>query len=163
MSFECNDTVVLGLGNRFAGDDAVGPLVVERVAARLPGIKLIEGAGDALAILAALEGFAHAIIVDAAISGNAPGTLHRLENDELLRPNALARCSSHGGGLSEALALAAALGRRLPALVVHAVEIESLAPGAAPSRAVELAIDALVIRIVDEIESVKYNSRPFVA
>lgn len=145
-------TVVLGLGNRFGGDDAVGPLVAAGIADRLPDIPVVEGSGDAMAIVAAWEGFKRVIVVDAASGDAPPGTVHRFADGSTLTPKKLARCSSHGGGLAEALALAEALGRTPTELIVFAVEAASFEPGAPLSDEVSEVLGPLTDRIVAEID-----------
>lgn len=154
MSDAASDVVLIGLGNRFGGDDAIGPLVAHRIAERCPSLAVVEGAGDALAILDAWRGFERAVIVDAALteSGSAPGTVHRLDDGQAIGPKALARCSNHGGGLAEALALGEALGRRPTTLTVFAIEAASFAPGPELSPALAAVFDELVARVLNELD-----------
>lgn len=184
-------TVLVGLGNPLRGDDAIGPAVVAGVRRQRPDVRVIDGAGDALAIVAAWEGVERAIVVDAArgaaeregngagtvardasgadagaaraagaerVRASVPGTVHRLAGGGSLLPKALARCSSHGGGLAEAIALAEALGRRPPELVVFAVEAVSFEPGAPMTVAVAGAIEPLVARVLAELERDEHAS-----
>lgn len=136
--------VVIALGNRFRGDDGVGPSVADRLAGRLQGCEFIEGRNDALSIVNAWDGAELAVVVDAADSGASPGTTHRFEVDSEPLPKATARCSSHGLGLAEALELGKVLGCRPPRLVIYAIEVKNLRHGVGLSRKVAAAVEKVV-------------------
>jgi hydrogenase maturation protease len=172
-SADSRDRVALiGLGNALRGDDAIGLAIADRVVERLSSLgehdaraclDLHRGALDALAIVAAWSDAAMAIVVDAAVSGAAPGSLHRFElgadagaeagTDRGATPlrTALGSTSSHGLGLAEAIALGAALGRLPPRLVCFAVEAQGFDAASGLSRPVENAVHAAVAQIADEI------------
>jgi len=78
--------LVAGFGNTLAGDDGVGPLVVRRLATlELPsGTRAVEVRTDALELAGLWRGETHVWLVDALIRGAAPGTIHRLEHDEVM-------------------------------------------------------------------------------
>jgi len=97
--------IVIGLGNAFRGDDAAG-LAVARALGDDPRVLVHEG--EPIDLLERWEGAGEVVVVDAARSGAAPGTVHRL--DGLAEP-VTAGGSTHAFGLAETLALARALGR----------------------------------------------------
>ena len=138
--------LVIGIGSPF-GDDAVGLHVAERLT-RTPlpdGVSVVSRDRPGLSLLDDLEAVPAAVIVDALRSGARPGSVLRIP------PAALARdrlTSSHTLRVAETLSLAVALGRRLPALRVVAIEIvltqgEGLSPEVAaaiePAAAAALA------------------------
>jgi len=153
--------VVIALGNRFRGDDGIGPLVAERLrkmGTHRPGggngeYIIVEGKDDAMALVGAWEDAALAIVVDAAVSGASPGTVHRMEAGAQALPKDLARCSSHGLGLAEAVELGKALGRLPGRLVIFAVEAATLEQGAAISPRVAAAADEVASSVAAEIAS----------
>lgn len=142
---------ILACGNAFRGDDAAGPEIARRLhQRRLAGVTITQP-NDALAILGAWEDAALAIVLDAAVSGSPPGTIHRLEVGHRPLPKDLARCSTHGQGLAEALELGRIL-HRLPArLILYAIEAAQFDPGTPLSPEVAAAIDAVVSRVLGEI------------
>ena len=74
--------LVAGVGNIFAGDDAFGVEVVQRLALRpLPdGVRVVDFGTRAVDLAYALEDQCDALVlVDAAARGAAPGTLYVLE------------------------------------------------------------------------------------
>lgn len=99
---------VIGVGQRFAGDDAAGLAVVDSIR-RLgvpDGLELIEVA-EPSAVIPILSQPGETILVDAVLGAPA-GEVHELSLDELARC-AVPSWSGHGIGLAEAVEL----GRRL--------------------------------------------------
>ncbi|GAB5468032.1 MAG: hypothetical protein Kilf2KO_10620 [Rhodospirillales bacterium] len=143
--------VLVAPGNPLRGDDGLGPAVAVRLAERLPGLPILTGAADTLRLLAFWEGARLAVAVDAALTGAAPGTLQRLDLLAQPLPKALARCSSHGLGLAEAIGLGRALDRLPCGLLLYAVEAESFVPGSGLCPAVATAAERLVTEIEAEI------------
>jgi len=78
--------LLVGFGNSLAADDGVGPAVVERLReGELPsGLRAEEGGQDALCLAGLWRGEPEVWLVDALIRGAPPGTVHRLEHEELL-------------------------------------------------------------------------------
>ena len=89
--------VVIALGNRFRGDDGIGPVVAKRLkenaerlkknaadrpGGQVDGCTIVEGKDDAMALVSAWENAALAVVIDGAVSGAAPGTIRRLEAGE---------------------------------------------------------------------------------
>ncbi|MGB0671790.1 MAG: hydrogenase maturation protease [Rhodospirillales bacterium] len=112
--------LILGIGNRFRRDDAFGPIVLDHLQGRVGEAELREYDGEALGLLALLEG-RDALVIDAARADLTPGTL--LDWDALAEPwpGEAALHSSHQWGLAEALSLGRDLGRLPTRLRVLAV------------------------------------------
>lgn len=150
------DVVVIALGARHRGDDAIGPLVAAALHAGDPPYHVVEGCDDTLSLLNAWDGAQLAIVVDAAVTGAAPGTVHRLDDATAPAVKNLARCSSHGLGLAEALQLGRVLGRLPARLVVFAIEAKTFDIGAAPSAEVAATVPALVHAIADAVDAFRH-------
>lgn len=151
--------IVIGLGNPILGDDGVGWRVTEEVGRlledRAAGPDLDRLAVGGLALMERLEGYDHAVIVDASQSGEVPiGTVRRLRLDELADPTAGHTTSAHDVSLATALAAGRALGAHLPDRIdLVVVEIpqsydfgETLSPevAAAVPHAADLAVQAVI-------------------
>ena len=95
--------------------------------------------GEPIDLLDRWEGAGEVIVVDAARSGAAPGTVHRL--DGLAEPVAHGQGSTHAFGLAETLALARALGRAPARLTVIGIEGERFGAGEELSPAVASAVE----------------------
>lgn len=148
MSVLVPKRIVIGIGNPERGDDAVGRSVLAQLRGSLPAsIALAEENGEAGALLARLAGIEAAYLIDAAVSGAPPGTIHRVDVAASALPPAIAGFSTHSFGLAEAIELARALGRLPPRCVVYAIEAASFAPRAPLSPAVAAALPEVAARL----------------
>jgi hydrogenase maturation protease len=149
---------VIGLGNSYAHDDGVGPAVTAALAAVTPaGVTIVELDGEPARLIEAWAGTPLTIVVDAARSGAAPGTVVRLEGEDLADGLVLGvpgrRSSSHALGVVEALGLGQAMARLPARLVVFAVEGQDFTPGPGLSDVVRGAVPQVVSAIVSELTS----------
>lgn len=134
--------LVLGLGNLLLGDDGVGLELLKRLAVRLsgiPGVDLVEGGTQGLALLPFLEGRRVLLVLDAAALGAAPGTVHVLWN-----PNhhaARRGLGAHEGNAGELLDAARLVGDLPEQVCLIGVEPEDLKTGIGLSPTVVNALD----------------------
>ena len=143
--------LVIGVGNRFRGDDAAGPAVAEGLDSE--GIDAIEHAGDGMQLMALWDGADRVIIVDAMRGGLAPGTIQRFDAvQERLDETAFTHFS-HEIGVAAGVELARALGRLPSRLIVYGIEGRSFGLGKALSPDVARAVKETVRRIVAEFEN----------
>ncbi len=129
------DLLVIGCGNEWASDDAVGLQVIRSLkdlkAAKeveLPdGVELIEAGTPGLNLLDLWDRGERVIIVDAVKSGAAPGTVHGFDAS-LLPPRDVMPVSSHGVNIIDAVELGKLMGRLPTQLTIIGVEILSEEP-----------------------------------
>ncbi len=147
--------LILGLGNPLCGDDGVGPRVIEELNRRgLPeGITALDGGTAGFDLLNVLEGWKRVVIVDAAEIGQEPGRFVRFTPDEVRLTGATAALSLHEAGLAEALALAEALGRPLPEIVIFGVQPAKVGWGERLSQTVTAALPSLIEAVLSEADS----------
>lgn len=148
--------VVIGIGNRFRRDDGVGPLVLERLAGRLPeGVITIESDGDAARLLDAWEGAELAVIVEAVRHGGPAGALVLAGAGEGPAVDAAGDRGSgtHDLGLAAAIALGRALNRLPGRLVIAGVEPADLGIGEGLSDAVSASLPGLEAMVLDELRA----------
>jgi hydrogenase maturation protease len=147
--------LVLGLGNPLLGDDAVGLKVAAVVRERLDDrddVDVVEEEAGGLRLMERMTGYDRAVLVDACVSGAAPGTIRRIGPDELpTQRTAIA----HGIDLPRALALGRSLGLPMPGVVrVVAIEAESVHEfKELMTPAVEAAIEPAVAAVLEEVEA----------
>ena len=148
--------LVLGLGNPLRGDDGVGPRLVKELTRRgLPeGVTALDAGTGGLDLLRVLEGWEWAVIVDAVDVGREPGQFVRFTPDQVRLAQPTDHFSFHCAGLSEVLALADALGRVLPEMVIFGVQLADVGWREGLSPAVEATLPALVDAVLIEITSV---------
>lgn len=147
---------VIGVGQSLRGDDAAGLEVVQRWKKEFPEtanrpevcVKSTETSG--LELLDLFDGVDAAVLVDAVKSTAEPGTLHRLDPDNLA-PIVSDSQSSHGWGVAEILRLSRQLAPSLKKLPVRLVgiEAEQMDFGAGLSQAVKQVMSS-ASRIVQE-------------
>ena len=146
-------TLVVGLGNPLRGDDGVGPRVVEALDRRgvPPGVTLLDAGTGGLGLLNALEGWDRVVVVDAAEVGGKPGDFVRFTPDEARLTGTPEHFTLHHAGLAEVLAIARALDRPLPPMVIFGVQPEVIdwRDGLSPS--VEATLPELVEAILCEV------------
>jgi len=149
------DVVVIGVGNRMMGDDAVGPIVIDRLAGRLPeSVALVESVGDATHLLDTWRDARLTVVVDAVVSGGIPGSVHRIDGKAGF-PSSWRSASTHLIGVVEAIDLGGAVDMMPDELVVYGIEIGKVEPGVRLAPEIEAAVDEVVELVVAEMAVVR--------
>jgi hydrogenase maturation protease len=155
IALEPEPVTVIGLGSPF-GDDRAGWRVAELLEDRIPAscarILRLDRPGPAL--LDEIAGGAEAILVDAGITGQRPGKIHRFAVADFIA-TPLAR-SSHAVGLADTLTLGKALGILPSVLRLYLVSIdadEADRPEGALTPPVEAAVRSLACEIAHYLTS----------
>jgi hydrogenase maturation protease len=144
--------VVIGIGNRDRGDDAFGRVVAARLRGRLSGrVSLLEADGEGTALLDCLSKADGAILIDAAVSGNDPGEIHRFDAGEQL-PAVKYGLSTHGFGVADAVELARTLGMLPARCIVYTAEARSFELGAPLSPELLLAVEEVAAQVIADAD-----------
>jgi hydrogenase maturation protease len=156
-----SDQLVVGLGNPLRGDDGIGPRVVEQLRQHgLPvEVEALDAGAAGLDLLYWLTepravgeaGPQWVIIVDAAEVGLEAGQFARFTPEQVELKGAAEGAGSHEAGLAEVLALARALERPLPEIVIFGVQPGSLEWGTGLTAEVEAAVPLLVRAVLQEV------------
>ena len=134
------------------GDDAAGPVVIDRLADRVPqSVVLVESGGDATHLLETWRDAGLAVIVDAVVSGGVAGSIQRIDGMQGF-PSAWRSASTHLVGLAEAIDLGDAVGVLPAAMVIYGIEIDKVEPGVGLSSTVDKAVDEVAASIVQLCE-----------
>jgi hydrogenase maturation protease len=148
--------VVIGVGNAYRGDDAVGLTVAERLRGHVPpGVDVLDCEQEPSRLLDAWEGADVALVVDAAASGGRPGTVHRFDATRAGVPTRVFRSSTHAFGVGDAVELGRALGRLPGRVVVYGVEGASFVAGQTLSPRVEASVDDVVRALLADLEALE--------
>ena len=107
--------------------------------------------GEPAGLIDAWEGEDAVVIVDAVSSGSPAGTIHRVDATEHDLPGDVFRASTHAMGLSEAVALARALGRLPGSLVVYGVEGTAFEAGDELTPAASAAVERVAALVREEV------------
>jgi len=150
---------IIGLGNEWAGDDAIGLVAAERLRERnLPGVEVATHEVPDWEMFENLQPQDLLIFIDACQSacqsacriGSEPGTILELHADDVAE-HGVRHCSSHGLGLAHWLSMAEVLGAKTGHVLIYAVEISDASMGGGLSDAVERAIPELLAKIESRI------------
>ena len=145
-------TLVLGLGNELAGDDAVGVLVARVVRPELEGVAdVIESSASGLALIETFAGYDRAVVIDAILTGrHPPGAIVEMGLGDVGR---VVAPSTHQAGLPELTAVASRLGLAFPSATrVFAVEVvDPYTLGAGLSDPVAAAVPELTHRVREQV------------
>jgi hydrogenase maturation protease len=143
--------LIIGIGNEYRGDDAVGLIVARRLKERLmDSVTVLEQGGDGASLMEAWRGAETVIVIDAVASGAAPGAIHRFDANTLPIPKNAFRCSTHAFGVAEAIELSRALDEFPRSLVIYGIEGKNFAAGVGLSPEVEKAACEAVRQVFAE-------------
>jgi hydrogenase maturation protease len=146
--------LVIGLGNPLRRDDGVGCRVAEVLMRQdlPPNVEVLDGGAIGLELLDLMEGRERVILVDAAEMGRKPGEFVRFTPDDAFLSSESDSFSFHRAGLADVLALADALGRTVPKVVVFGVQPEEVGWKEGLSPAVEAVLSPLTDAVLNEIK-----------
>ena len=149
------DILVLGIGNVLLTDEGVGVRTLKELERRFSfpaNVELLDGGTAGIELLRHIRNRDCLIIIDAMKSGHVPGTIVRVEGEDV--PAAFrTRISPHQLGLSDLLA-AAMLTDELPKnLVLFGVEPESIDIGLDLTETVEANLGKLIEAVADELRA----------
>jgi len=131
--------LILGIGNILWADEGFGVRAVEAMAQRwqLPlNVRLLDGGTQGLYLVDQVRAADVLIVFDAVDYGLPPGTIKRVEDDEVPRFLGAKKMSLHQTGFQEVLALAALLGdypQHLVLIGVQPVELEDFGGSLRPA------------------------------
>jgi hydrogenase maturation protease len=145
-------TLIIGLGNQYRRDDAVGLIVARRLKEAAPEhVRVLEESGEGAALMELWKDADAVILIDAVHSGAKPGTLRRLDADTQPIPTSFFHYSSHAFGVAEAIELARALSQLPPRLIVYGIEGKTFEPGLGLSPEIEKAAQEVVKRVLGDL------------
>ena len=150
---ERTPVLVLGLGNAVCQDDGAGIAAVHRLTREydLPeGVLALDGGTLGLSLLPLVDSAAQVILIDAIQANAPPGTLVRIEGDEV-PPAVYERLSPHQIGVADLLAGATLLDRYPDRVVSESIDL-----GLGRTKAVDASIPELVAQVVEELRALGY-------
>jgi len=155
--------VIIGIGNRYRGDDAIGLLVLEDIDSKLaPNIALVESDGEPTELISLFRRYDWCICIDAIVPDieekMSPGMVKLLDllNDGDLKETQL--YSTHSGGLFEAIGIARILGYLPKNLFLVGVVGSTFEAGASLSQSVKPAIENALGEVVQLVRSLSKNN-----
>ena len=145
-----DDTTILvvGIGNEYRNDDAIGVVVVRSLKKNLPCTKIIETTGDNLNLIDIWKDPKVVILVDAVSSKSKPGTIFRYNALTEPIPTLISFHSTHVFSIAETIELGRTLHQLPPNLLLFGIEGKNFASGTSISPEVENAIPKVVEEIM---------------
>jgi hydrogenase maturation protease len=146
--------LVIGIGNAYRQDDAVGLILARKVQEELGDqVQVRQESGEGAALMESWQNADAVILLDAVQTGGAPGVVCRLDAHAACIPARFFRCSTHAFSVAEAVELSRALGQLPPRLIVYGIEGGSFEAGIGLTSAVQRAVPEIVERIREEVGS----------
>ena len=146
--------LILGIGNRYRGDDAFGCIVAGDLAGQVPrGVTCIAHDGEPAGLMECWRGSENVILIDAVSSGAEAGQIFRFDLARQALPEEFSLYSTHAFGVPQAVELARALGKLPRDIRFIGVEGENFAAGEELSPALSKAKDAVVAEILNSLKS----------
>lgn len=142
------NTLLIGIGHSFRGDDSIGPMVVESLIGT-DGLDVLVHHGEGTDLMERWAGYQTVIIVDATCSGAEPGTIRVWDAVADALPAGLFPKGSHVFGLAEGIEMARIMDRLPQAMTIIGIEGRSFAAGDTMSPQVDLARGAVQKLIID--------------
>jgi len=145
-------TLIIGLGNQYRRDDAVGLVVARRLKEAAPEhVRVLEESGEGTSLMESWKGADTVILIDAVHSEAGPGTVRRLDAHRQPIPTRFFHCSTHAFGVAEAIELARVLSQLPPRLIVYGIEGKTFEAGLGLSPEVEKAAQEVVERVLGDL------------
>ena len=145
--------LVLGIGNLLLGDEAIGVRIVEQLEQRYllpPHVEVLDGGTSGMDLLDVMANRDHLIVADAVLTGDAPGSVVVLQDDEI--PALFSqKVSPHQLGLADVLMALRLTGEFPRRLTLIGVVPKSLEPGIGLTPVVTQAIDPALKHIVSAL------------
>lgn len=152
--------LVLGIGNVLLKDEGVGIHALAELRRRFDfgaDVELLDGGTAGVELLRYLDGRDHVVVIDAIAAGHPPGTVFRVEGEDVPR-TFHQRISPHQIGLSDVLATAMITDGLPAAIVMFGVEPRDLTTGLELTPEVDASLDKLACAVVEELRRLGYRA-----
>ncbi|HLJ47327.1 MAG TPA: hydrogenase maturation protease [Bryobacteraceae bacterium] len=146
MSNGTESGLIIGVGNEFRGDDALGLIAARMLAEAGISCTIVESTGGAN-LMDEWRGASSLIVIDAVCSGAAPGTIHRWDANRQELPERMFP-TTHDFGLAEAVEMSRILRELPPEFLIFGIEAAQFDMGAPLSPEVQSALPVLVNEIL---------------
>ena len=164
LSSDQSQITILGIGNILLTDEGFGVRVIEKLFEQYDfpdNVAIVDGGVLGIHLLGTLSKTRHLIVVDAVKNKQAPGTLYRLEKEELPE-RILMKNSLHQTDFLETLTLCQMIDKSPETIVVLGAEPEDIETHSVDlTPAVAARIDETVDGVLKELDrlGVSYQKR----
>jgi hydrogenase maturation protease len=156
-------TLILGVGNLLMSDEGVGVHVIQKLVAdyQFPEeVQVLDGGTLGMDLLYYLEGTENLLLIDAVQARKEPGTLVRLEGDDVPAFMSI-KISPHQLGVPDMLAAAKLKGDCYPErIVLWGVQPELMEIGLDLSPKVESQVDTIIENVLNQLQAWGHTLTP---
>ena len=148
-----NPRLVIGIGNKYRGDDGVGGYTARKIAENgLKEVKVVEDRGESIHLMDMWDSADEVVLIDAVVSGQKAGTVHRFEVSENPLPKEyFPNFSTHTFSIADSIELARALDRLPAKLTVYGIEVNDFTAGEQLSPVAMQGANEAVTMILQEL------------
>ena len=152
MSERDAQIAIIGVGNRAAGDDAIGMLVLDALRGEQlpPDVVLIEAGLAGPGLVSQMDGYAKVILIDAVDMGLPAGAVRAFNPSAVKSVKPEERLSLHGCDLLQVIDLATRLGLCPEDVLIVGVQPKHAMPGVKVDEAVAGAVPTAVEQVMRE-------------
>jgi hydrogenase maturation protease len=151
--------LVLGLGNELLGDDGFGPVLIREIERKYEEsaseVECLDGGTQGLALLGRISRRKALIILDAVMTGQAPGTVSVFSGDDIFLKSSHRSTTAHEGNAGELIAASRLLQELPEQIFLVGMEPETVCTRLGLSQPVEDGLPLALERACRLIESVR--------
>jgi hydrogenase maturation protease len=143
------NTLILGIGNPYRGDDGAGWAVIEGLQTAVP---LRKSRGDIAELIDLFSQYEAIYVIDACLGSRPAGSWERIDLRCQPLPEDALQVSTHGFGLAQALPLANQLNVLPATLILYAIWGDSYTLREGLSNAVTTAVKEVITALHQETQ-----------
>lgn len=163
---------IIGLGNSFMGDDAVGPYIIEYLRERYKtlirpvaeplnlNVKLIDASHDPILAGAIIAEGNPVILIDAAEMNLSPGEYRLLKISDIKNNIDLRAVSTHGFNISQVLDMTTAFGYSKMVRIL-AIQLGSIEYGDTISKNILSKLSEIIAEILQEVKELNEKENTY--
>jgi len=155
------DTLIIGLGNEYRGDDGIGLFLAHKLKEKnLPDTIIEIYRGEGTGLMALWKQYSSVFLLDALCAGSTPGKIYRFDVNLHSLPPSIFNPSTHTFNVAETVRLAKAL-NLLPAhLIIYGIEGKDFKMGDGISSVVKAAARQVIERVLEDINDIRTGYNP---
>jgi hydrogenase maturation protease len=144
--------LIAGIGNDYRRDDGVGRAIVRTIGAwQDPRIEVRLSDRSGMELINDWKDYGSVYVIDAVISGQAPGRMSRFTVPPQELPATLFCASTHAFNLADVVRLAGTLDALPRKLIIYGVEIQDIGHGQGLTPAVRKGAETVLRRVAEEL------------
>lgn len=154
--------LILGVGSILMMDEGIGVRAIEELESRYKfpeNVELLDGGTSGIELISYFSGKDYLIIIDAIKGGTEPGTVLKVEGEDV-QAKFRTRISPHQIGISDLLAAASLTGEVPKQLVLYGIEPKTIKMGIGFSDEVRAGFDRLIEVVVGELRGLGVEVQP---